>query len=254
MHRFFIFEPDKIENNRTIIVSDELLHQFCNVLKFHLGEQVLFLDNTGDEYLCAIENISKKEIAACVIEKRKNAAEPRVKICLYQAIPKNQEKLEMVLQKGTEVGVSEFVPMITARTEKESLNKIPRLQKILKESAEQSGRGIIPVLREPVKFEKILKSVSTAAGRVSQSPNKKIVQLLAHTQAQKSFKDISGDLRGEGSRGAEQINIFIGPEGGFTEQEIAAAEQAGAIICNFGPRVLRSETAGIVIPYLIQCY
>lgn len=246
MHRFFIFDPDKIASNRAIIISEELTHQFCDVLKFHTGEQILFLDNTGDEYLCSIENISKKEITAAVIEKRKNRAEPSVKICLYQALPKNQEKFEMVLQKGTEVGVSEFVPIITSRTERESLNKIPRLQKILKEAAEQSGRGIIPILYEPIKFKNAIAAQEVS---VPQCPNKKVIQFLAHTQAQKSFKDIAENIRD-----AKQINIFIGPEGGFTEQEVAAAEQVGVIVCNFGPRVLRSETAGIVIPYLIQCY
>lgn len=252
MHRFFIFDPDKIENNRATIISDELLHQFCNVLKFRIGEHVIFLDNTGDEYLCSIENISKKEITARVIEKRKNCAEPNIKICLYQAIPKNQEKFELVLQKGTEVGVSEFVPMITNRTERESLNKIPRLQKILKESAEQSGRGIIPILHEPVKLEKILKSITAltntiAENRATQSSNKKIIQLLAHTDAKKPLKEICADL----PKNVEQINIFIGPEGGFTNEEVSIAEKSGFIIFNIGPRILRSETAGIVVPALV---
>jgi len=239
MHRFFIFEPDKIEINRVIIVSNELIHQFCNVLKFHTGEQILFLDNTGNEYLCAIENISKKEIIANVIEKRENRAEPKIKICLYQAILKNPEKFESVLQKGVEVGICEFIPLITDRVERESLNKLPRLKKILKESAEQSGRGIIPILHEPVTFKNEIAAVRNCA---AQFPNKKIVHLLAHTNEKKSLKEIVGNL----TQNIEQINIYIGPEGGFTDKEVLSAKDAGFKIFNLGPRILRSETAGII--------
>jgi len=90
MHRFFIFEPDKISESRVIISSDELLHQMCDVLRFKTGERIIFLDNSGYEYLCEINKISKKEISALIIEKKKNAAEPSIKICLYQAIPKTK--------------------------------------------------------------------------------------------------------------------------------------------------------------------
>ncbi|MFA6550676.1 MAG: RsmE family RNA methyltransferase [Candidatus Gracilibacteria bacterium] len=246
MHRFFIFQPDVVSDEKVLITSEELCHQFFNVLRFKVGEKIMILDNSGEEYLVELLEISKKEVVGKVLEKRKNNAEAKIKICLYQAIQKSPEKFEMVLQKGTEVGVSEFVPLITKRTERESLHKLPRLERILKESAEQSGRGIIPVLKEPVKTQKLLENLIKSGGK-SAELNKKVVHVLAHPEAEKTLKDVSKIL----ADGVEQINVYIGPEGGFTEQEIESAKEAGFILLNVGPRVLRSETAGIVIPALL---
>ena len=246
MHRFFIFQPDVIDSKKVLITSEELCHQFFNVLRFKAGEKIIILDNLGDEYLVELMDVSKKEVIGNVLEKRKNNAESKIKIRLYQAIQKSPEKFEMVLQKGTEVGVTEFVPLITKRTERESLHKLPRLERILKESAEQSGRGIIPVLREPVKMQKLLENLIKSDDK-SAEVNKKVVHVLAHPEAEKMLKDVSKIL----ADGVEQINVYIGPEGGFTEQEIEAAKKAGFILLNIGPRILRSETAGIVIPALL---
>ncbi|HBB02498.1 MAG: hypothetical protein US89_C0004G0114 [Candidatus Peregrinibacteria bacterium GW2011_GWF2_38_29] len=242
MHRFFIFQPDVIDDEKVLIVSEELCHQFFNVLRFKVGEKIMILDNSGEEYLVELLEISKKEVVGKVLEKRKNNAEAKIKICLYQAIQKSPEKFEMVLQKGTEIGVSEFVPLITKRTERESLHKLPRLERILKESAEQSGRGIIPVLKEPVKMQKLLEKLAK-----SSEVNKKVVHVLAHPEAEKMLKDVSKIL----ADGVEQINVYIGPEGGFTEQEIESVKEADFILLNVGSRILRSETAGIVIPALL---
>ncbi len=235
MHRFFIFPPDKIVDEKVLITSDELLHQFVDVLRFKVGEQVVILDNSGYEYLTEISEISKNSVRGNVLKKYLNGAESETKICLYMALMKQQEKFEFVLQKATETGVSEFVPIITKRTERESLNKIERLNRILKEAAEQSGRGVIPVLREPVKLEKILKEKN--------DEGKSVLNLFAHTGGENFSRSLSG---------FSKVNIFIGPEGGFDDGEVEMAKKAGFLVAAFGKTVLRAETAGIVIPAIIR--
>ena len=234
MHRFFISPLDLINEQNVVILSAELLHQFIDVLRFKEGEKIILLDNSGDEYLMEIIKISKKEISGKIIEKRKNEAEPNLQIRLFFALTKNQEKFEWVLQKGTEVGVSEFVPLITERTERQSLSKIDRLQRILKEAAEQSGRGIVPKLSEI----KILKKLFTDE-EIQKGKN-----ILAHPEGKQSLKQVLE------IKGVSEINIYIGPEGGFSPLEIENAEEAGFFVFNLGKKILRAETAAIVIPAL----
>lgn len=236
MHRFFIFPPDEINQEKVLITSDELTHQFNDVLRFKKGEQVIILDNTGYEYLTEISDISKKSILGKVLQKTLNGADPSKKICLFMSLLKNQEKFEMVLQKGTEVGVSEFIPVITKRTEQKFLHKVERLNRILKEAAEQSGRGFLPVLQEPIKLEKVFEGSS-------EDKNNATINLLAHTGGERGVPDL---------KNVSIMNIFIGPEGGFDDSEIEMAKKTGFTIVTFGKTVLRAETAGMVIPFFVS--
>jgi len=230
MHRFFITNEDSVSGGLVRIMSDELVHQMVNVLRFRAGEKVALLDGEGDEIEAEILEISKKWVTCRVVEKKTCDGELSIKIVLYQAMTKNPERFEFVLQKGTEVGVSEFVPLITARTERQSLNKIDRLGRILKEAAEQSGRGIVPVLSEIVELKKLLKD--KPAGMC----------ILADPSGGKTLKEVC-----LGIKAGDVVNIFIGPEGGLTEDEVASALEAGFEVVNLGKRILRAETAGMVV-------
>lgn len=235
MHRFFVTNEDHVSGGLVRIVSEELVHQMANVLRFRVGEKVVFLDGEGGEIVAEILEISKKSVTCRVVEKKVCEGDSSVKINLYQALPKNPEKFEIVLQKGTEVGVVNFFPLITARTERQSLNKVERLGRILKEAAEQSGRGIVPELCEIVEFGKVLKNIP------------KGLNILAHPTGEKSLKEVCGSL-------SEIVNVFIGPEGGFTESEVSDAAKAGFEVVNLGKRILRAETAGIVVPAIISSF
>jgi len=236
MHRFFIFPPDRIDGEGVVIVSDDLLHQLRNVLRFNVSERMILCDNTGYEYEVEVSEISKNEIVGKLIEERLNAVEPKLEISLYVGLLKNPERFEFILQKATEVGVSEFVPLITDRTEKLSLNKIERLRRILKEAAEQSGRGIIPVLKDPVKLKDLFRS----------SIDDEEVNLFATPEAEMSLRRVINKISK-----IKKINLFVGPEGGFTKKEVFEAEEHGMITFHLEKRILRTETAAIVIPAVL---
>ncbi len=211
-------------------VSDTgLIRQITSVLRMERGDECILLDNTGFEYAAEIGAIEKNSVKFRIVSKKKNENEPAFSLTLFQALPKKMELFEMVLQKGAEIGVSKFVPLITERTERQNLPKQDRLMKILKEAAEQSGRGIVPKLENPRNFQEILQNLHGAS----------------------FLFDSKGKLFSEDSIKSlteKPINIFVGPEGGFTDKEIAAAQENGIHIASLGPRTLRTETAGIVIP------
>lgn len=239
MQRFFVkFEgrAGTLENiGKEIIISDQaLIHQMKQVLRMKAGDQFVVLDGSGFEYFCTLSVLKEKQIKAKVIEKQKNAAEPSEHLVLYQALPKKIELFEWVLQKGTEVGVSCFVPLVTSRGERTNFPKRERLEKILKEAAEQSGRGKIPTLSEPVDFSLVDEQILKQAVVLHPSQN--------HPPLSDTLSII---------KKWEIVNLFVGPEGGFSEGEIERAQKAGALICSLGPRVLRAETVGIVAAGII---
>lgn len=236
MQRFFL-NPQNFKENSLEIGDPDVIHQMNRVLRVKPGDEFIAINNesSGTEYICKIQNIDQGSATATIIEKRKNTAEPDLFITLYQAPPKKTELFEWVLQKGTEVGVSAFVPLITERTERKSISKKERLQKILKEAAEQSGRGKIPELKEPVSFEKVL--IESAA----------VHRIIFHTGADHPL--LSSQL--DTIKKYPTCSIFIGPEGGFSEKEIAEAKEKAFKVLSLGPRTFRTETAGIVASALL---
>ena len=224
LHRFFI-NSELIRGGEILSSDKDLISQLKNVLRLKTGDQVIFLDGLRKEYRAVIKELDNKIIRGEVIEISENQNEPELKITLYQALCK-KDKFEWILQKGTEVGTSEFVPMITERTEKLGLNR-ERAEKILKEAAEQSERGIIPKLLEIQKFEEALRPAQ---------------------DEQKILLDRSGEnIKNYVLRSTNYaLNVFVGPEGGWTDQELKVAKENGVKIVSLGSRVLRTETAGAV--------
>jgi 16S rRNA (uracil1498-N3)-methyltransferase len=194
------------------------------------GENILLLDNSGFEFLCEIQTVSKKEVIVKIIDKHKNQSEPEIKINLFQAIPNNQNKFEEILKHATEVGVAQFCPIITERSGK-NLRNLARLQKILREATEQSERGIIPALAEVTKFENIFGDQPEGLDLIADSfcSEPLLCKILPKIRSEKV------------------LNIFIGPEGGFSEREIEFAEKRGSLSFSLGGRILRTETAGVAV-------
>lgn len=223
LHRFFI-NPEFIQGKNIAISDKNLLLQLKNVLRLKIGSEVIFLDNSGKEYKTVIESLSDLGIKGRIIEIAENKNEPELKIALYQSLCK-KDKFEWVLQKGTEIGISEFIPIITERTEKLGLD-FERCGKILKESAEQSERGIIPKLSEITDFSKAIKS---AAG-----------EKILLDRSGKSMKFYALNPK------TYTLNVFVGPEGGFTDEELKLAKENSVKIISLGSRILRTETAGLV--------
>ena len=222
LHRFFI-DLKAIRGQEIILEDKNSVNQIKKVLRMKIGDGVLCLDNSGKEYRAVIKEISNSVISE-IVEVKENQNEPDLKITLFQSLCK-KDKFEWVLEKGTEIGISAFVPIITERTEKLGLNR-ERAEKILREAAEQSERGIIPKLLEIQNFEDAIKN----------------------TKGEKILLDRSGEnIKTYALRPTSYtLNIFVGPEGGWTKDELKVASEKGARFVSLGLRVLRTETAGLV--------
>ena len=224
LQRFFI-EPKNILEKQVTVTDRDTLNQIKRVLRLRVGERVIFLDGSGKEYESEISELNPESLRAEILSVSENKNEPELKITICQALCK-KDKFEWILQKGTEVGAADFIPVLAGRSEKTGLN-FERAEKILKEAAEQSERGIIPKLAQIQKFEDVLKSAK----------GKKIL-------LDKSGVPIKDFLLSPVT--GEMLNVFIGPEGGWTDEELEMAKENNAKIVSLGSRVLRTETAGLV--------
>ncbi len=233
MHRFFV--PRGALGGDEVALPSSVAHQLRNVLRMSPGAHIVVLDNSGWEYEVELTEVAPQGARGRIVSRSLSATEPRTKITLYQSFLKGQ-RFEFVLQKGTELGIVEFVPVISARCVVSSLEhaerKAPRWEAIIREAAEQSRRGRLPELTPALFFrEACLRA--TRAGQLALIPwegetNTGLRQALDRTPRPFS------------------VSLFVGPEGGFEEAEIAAAREAGVTPVRLGPRILRAETAGLV--------
>lgn len=235
LHRFFVVHGLSRESSTVEVNDPQLFHQLKSVLRLKPGDRVILLDNTGFEYEAEIMSFSNHGAEFHILSQRKSAGEPRRNVTLYQALPKKLSLFELVLQKGTEVGVKTFVPLITERTERKEISKITRLSRVLQEAAEQSGRGMIPKLLSPTTFNECLELVKDKA----RQPRVFAVLFDPHGEM---LQKPRGDL--------EECHIFVGPEGGFTKKELLETKSYGIKVVTAGSRILRTETAGMVLPAL----
>jgi len=238
MDRFFVGQ-DNLRGEEAVLEGQQA-YQINNVLRKKVGEHIIVLDNLGAEYEIEIKTIEKKKITGQIKNKRKAVGEPATEITLYQSLL-SREKFEWVLQKCTEVGVKRFVPLVTERSivRKDSINanKIERRRRIIQEAAEQSERGEIPQLQQTINFEEAIAK-----------PDCFDYKFMAHTQAKgnslrRYLKDSNKKTR--------RIALFVGPEGGFTENEVQRAKDCGIVPISLGRRILRTETAAVVASSLI---
>lgn len=228
MNRFFV-EPALVAGPE-VRLEGEIAHQISRVLRLEPGAKILLLDGLGFEYeveLKVVQRLSKTDMAlGRIVEQRDATGEPKVRLTLYQALLKG-EKFDFVLQKGTEVGVSGFVPLLTERCVSQAARP-DRWKKIIREAAEQSRRGKLPEL-----VEKPL-NLSEALDRIKSSGQ---TAFMAWEEEETlSFHQLPA--------GITELAILIGPEGGFSKSEAAQAEAAGVQTISLGKRILRAETAG----------
>jgi 16S rRNA (uracil1498-N3)-methyltransferase len=232
MPRFFI-TPDNInEENATAAITGDDARHIARSLRMAEGDEVTVCDGCGTEYICTLSRIRDDECRLNLIEKRPATTEPKTKITLLMAYPKG-DKLETVIQKAVELGACRIVPFTSSRcvkrpSEDKAEAKTKRLNKIAEEAAKQCGRGIIPTVSVPTTFEAALKIAAEASLPI----------FCYEADGAKSLKAIL-----DTSPCPESISVTVGSEGGFSEAEALAAENAGLILANLGPRILRCETA-----------
>ena len=227
MPRFFTNEID--ENN--IVLSGSDANHIGRSLRMRVGEEITVCC-AGVDYVCDISSITPDSVYLQLREKHLCAAEPTVRVTLFQAVPK-LDKLEFIIQKCVELGVAEVVPVLTRRCisrpdERDFAKKLPRLRKISEEAAKQSGRGIIPEISPIVGYKQALEMMSALDRSL----------ILYEEQGGKSFGEAQ-------LSGAKTIGLLIGSEGGFDREEAEAAVSAGAEQIWLGKRILRCETAPI---------
>jgi len=225
-------------------ITGPLTHQIRNVLRLKPGDRVILLDNSGWEYQVELSEVRWERVAGQILQKSLVASEPRTKITLYQSLLRARA-FESVLQKCTEVGVVAFVPVVAARCIISSLEdigekKLERWRRIILEAAEQSRRGRLPVLRPALLLRQAWQEAER--GGLTIVPWE---EAGPREPAQEKSNGLRSLLRGAQPR-PFSVNLFIGPEGGFSPQEIDQGQRYGAFPVTLGPRILRAETAGLV--------
>ncbi|WP_312651068.1 16S rRNA (uracil(1498)-N(3))-methyltransferase [Proteiniclasticum sp.] len=235
MHKFF---TDEIDELFAYISGDDHKH-LSRVLRLREGDTVLVNNLLGTDYLGIIEHIDKNTTRIELKNKMLENNESTVEITLYQGMPK-AGKMDLIVQKSTELGVSRIVPVLTERVvvkNSTEFKKLDRLKRIAVEAAKQSKRSVIPVIEEPISFQDMLKDMKKS----------QILIVPYENQENYGFALLKKELAEIRSCG-----ILIGPEGGFSDEEIRILEGRGAKIVTLGKRILRTETAGFTAIALTQ--
>ncbi|MDO8466822.1 MAG: RsmE family RNA methyltransferase [bacterium] len=227
LHRFI---GDFDLSKEYLKISDrDLVNQLKNVFRLKTGDEILLGDGKKNEALACVEEISRGAATLIIKRTQENTNEPEIYGILYCSILK-KENFELAAQKAVEAGISEIVPIIGQRTVKTAIN-LPRLEKIVKEAAEQSGRGIIPKVHPTLSFEKAFEHASTNNANIFFRPSGLPIAKIKILPP--------------------KVGIFIGPEGGWNELETESAEKNQFTMASLGKLILRAETAASIASYLV---
>ncbi|MEO8251503.1 MAG: RsmE family RNA methyltransferase [Chloroflexota bacterium] len=216
MHRFFV-APATVASDRFPLPA-EIAHQVRRVLRLKDGDEITLLDGSGEQARCRLEG------GDCLVESRGAAGgEPKHQLVVWQALLRG-DHLEPVIRHGTEIGIVRFALISTERCVARDISprRLDRLQAVAREAAEQSERGIVPPVEAPIPFAE---AIAAAAARSV---------LLFEREGGRRLSEVEAPS-----------GIFIGPEGGFSANEVESARKAGLEIAGLGPRILRSETVAV---------
>lgn len=228
--------PEDIQTETQIPLSIDKSHYLTSVLRSRKGDIVTIIDGRGKAYKAEIITVSNKKAFVKIVSEIVVDTESPFNLVLCQGILKG-EKMDMVIQKTTELGIKEIIPIITERSVVRQTRKTGRWRKIAEEAAEQCGRAVIPVIHEPMEYSKAL-SVATDGFIFWEQGGQPLLEIFQKTKPQSLIPN--------------PLFLFIGPEGGFTSEEVAQAEQKGLVRTTLGRRILRAETAAIAAVTLAQ--
>ena len=247
MPRFFV-RQERISNGYVSIVGEDA-HHIARSLRMAAGEEIVVCDMQGNEYGCRIESFDDdKEVVAEILSQKKSENEPAVFITLYQALPKG-DKLDTIIQKAVECGVSKIVPFQSERCVVKIKNeaegkKQERRQRISAEAAKQCGRSVIPEVANSISFKDALEDAK----------NKDLILFCYEGDGTESLGNILKSSFANESESPSNIAIFIGSEGGFSIKEADEAKKCGAVMTGLGKRILRTETASGFILACLVCF
>jgi len=237
----YFFSSDQLQGDK-IVLQGDTAHHLLHVLRVGIGDKATLCDSANTDYRGTVEAISTKSKTPTVTfnieESTPCNTEPHTKVTLYQSLPKG-DKLDIIIQKCVELGVFAIIPVMTTRSVarlKDAQRKISRYGRIAESAAGQSMRGIIPTVHTAISFARAVEEMDTSA-----------LTLVAYEEEKMQ------SLKNAVSSSPSTINLWIGPEGGFTTEEIATLQKNQAISMTLGKRILRTETAAIAALAQILC-
>ncbi|MXW43952.1 MAG: 16S rRNA (uracil(1498)-N(3))-methyltransferase [Candidatus Dadabacteria bacterium] len=238
MPRFPIRKEPSTEDDGTLhgTISESDYTHITKVLRLAAGDRITVFDTESIEYEGVIMDISSGTIAVKVDSTLRLQTESKLELNLFQAILKGN-RMDTVISQATQLGVSGIFPVISERTQVRSTAKVNRWNKIALESTKQCGRTVPPAVSEPVDLRGSLEIRNESEMKI----------ILYENQA-----ELLRDHMSSHGKSVRTINLFIGPEGGFSEQEIALAKEKGYTVLGLGERILRAETASVVSLALLQ--
>ena len=234
MRRFFV-APEAVQDNM-VQFDAELARHMGKVLRLSPGEQVTVCTGDGTAYLVELEQFSKDAVTGRILEQIDHLKETDIEVVLYQGMPKG-DKLELIIQKCTELGVSAVIPVETGRSvvhldSGKAGKKNERWQKIAQEASQQSKRVQVPVIGPYYSWKQFLQQLEKESG---------LTIVFWEDEQTQSLKTL---LRSQGGK-PQRINLVVGPEGGLSEEEVEQLRALGAVSASLGKRILRTETAGM---------
>ena len=236
MRRFFV-APEAVQEN-IVYFDAELARHMGKVLRLSAGEQVTVCTGDGSAYLVVLEQFSKDSVTGRIVEQLDNVQETNIQVVLYQGMPKG-DKLELIIQKCTELGISAVIPVETSRSVVhldggKASKKLERWQKIAQEASQQSKRVQVPTVGPYYNWKQMLQQLQTDEA-------KGLTIVFWEDEDTQSLKAL---LRSQAEK-PQRINLVVGPEGGLSEDEVEQLRALGAVSASLGKRILRTETAGM---------
>lgn len=241
--------PPEIQKGSPITVSENKAHYLINVMRCKVGDKLIVIDGIGNSYEAEIKSIKTGKVFINILKEVFLDTESPFNLILAQSLIKGQ-KMDIVIQKATELGIKEIIPIITERVIIKETRKLKRWLKIAEEAAEQCGRAVIPKIREPITIQSLFEQISRELLFSFKG-------LIFWEEGGKKIKDALKEVVEERKDKEDRLlktpfYIIIGPEGGLTSSEVALSEKNGFIKVTLGKRLLKSETASIVSIALVQ--
>ena len=237
MHRFYVHDLDPTE--RSIYLDGSIARQLKKVLRADVADHIRLFDGSGSEWEVEIDHVGKNEVSTTLVSAVQPAAEPASKITMMLGLAK-PERVELAIQKCTEIGAVRFIPVISERvqggnTSVPSNKRLERWQRIAIEAAEQSGRATVPIIEAPAQLMDAVQAI------INEQPLLCMWEDL--NDESKPLRQVLQSIDTD----SQQLTALIGPPGGFSANEATSIREVGAQLVTLGSRVLRSETAAITV-------